>query len=80
MSNTQTSSLDKFKERCEFFLYGQNFDLDGTFESQGIDDLDLIMLVIEIEDIYHIDIDDEQIEKIICLRDLFTIIEGKVND
>ena len=53
---------------------------DGmTFKDLGADSLDVVQMMVKIEDAYGIELVDEEMQKIVNIKDFITYIEGKIS-
>lgn len=59
-------------------LTKQKFDEKSNVYEIGIDSLDLVELITDAEDELHIQISDEELEKIKLVGDIIKSIEGKI--
>ncbi len=60
-------------------IKGDNFTRDTELSSLGLDSLDKAEILIDIEDKFGIEFDDEEMKTVSTVGDLFDIIEKKVN-
>lgn len=65
--------LDRIKER----LIGKEVTLETTFKDLGLDSLDLVDLVFEMEEEIGIQFEDEELMQIKTVKDLLTLIDSK---
>lgn len=65
--------LDRIKER----LKGKEVTLETTFKDLGLDSLDLVDLVFEMEEEIGIQFEDEELMQIKTVKDLLTLIDSK---
>ena len=49
-----------------------------TFKDLGADSLDVVQMMVKIEDTYGIELVDEDMQKIVNIKDFITYIEGKI--
>ncbi|MBO5395777.1 MAG: acyl carrier protein [Clostridia bacterium] len=71
---------DKIKELLEE-LFAEEIDLSPDMylmRDLGLDSLDIVELVLEIEDTYEIEIDEEEREKIRTVADLVNAVESRM--
>lgn len=69
--------FDKIKERLESKLKGQELTVDMVFKDLGIDSLDLVDLVFELEEEIGVQFEDEELLELKTIQDLLTLIEKK---
>jgi acyl carrier protein len=50
-----------------------------TFDSLGADSLDQIEILMNVEELFNIEISDEQSDKIFCIQDLVACVESNIN-
>lgn len=65
--------FDRIKER----LKGKEVTLETTFKDLGLDSLDLVDLVFEMEEEIGIQFEDEELMQIKTVKDLLTLIDAK---
>lgn len=69
--------FDKIKERLESKLKGQELTVDMAFKDLGIDSLDLVDLVFELEEEIGVQFEDDELLQLKTVQDLLTLIEKK---
>ena len=69
--------FDKIKERLSAKLKGQELTAESSFKDLGIDSLDLVDLVFELEEEIGVEFEDEELLKISTVQDLLDLIETK---
>lgn len=65
--------FDRIKER----LKGKEVTLETTFKDLGLDSLDLVDLVFEMEEEIGIQFEDDELMQIKTVKDLLTLIDSK---
>lgn len=65
--------LDRIKDR----LKGKEVTLETTFKELGLDSLDLVDLVFEMEEEIGIQFEDDELMQIKTVKDLLTLIDSK---
>lgn len=68
---------DKIKERLEPKLKGQKLTTDSLFKDLGVDSLDLVDLVFELEEEIGVEFQDEELLKLKSVQDLLDLIDSK---
>jgi len=69
--------FDRIKERLEPKLKGKELTPDLSFKDLGIDSLDLVDLVFELEEEIHVQFEDEELLKLKTVQDLLDLIASK---
>ena len=69
--------FDKLKERLEPKLQGKELTKDSNFKELGIDSLDLVDLVFELEEEIGVEFQDDELLKITTVQDLLDLIDTK---
>ncbi|WP_281677022.1 acyl carrier protein [Eggerthia catenaformis] len=69
--------FDRIKEVLNDKLHGKELTLDSSFRDLGIDSLDLVDLVFELEEEIGIEFEDEELISITTVKDLLTLIDKK---
>ena len=69
--------FDKLKERLETKLQGKELTKDSNFKELGIDSLDLVDLVFELEEEIGVEFEDEELLKLNTVQDLLNLIDSK---
>lgn len=69
--------FDRIKEVLNDKLHGKELTLDSSFRDLGIDSLDLVDLVFELEEEIGVEFDDEELMSITTVKDLLTLIDKK---
>ncbi len=69
--------FDKLKERLEPKLQGKELTKDSNFKELGIDSLDLVDLVFELEEEIGVEFEDEELLKLNTVQDLLHLIDSK---
>lgn len=69
--------FDRIKEVLNDKLHGKELTLDSSFRDLGIDSLDLVDLVFELEEEIGIEFEDEELMSITTVKDLLTLIDKK---
>lgn len=69
--------FDKIKERLESKLKGKELTADMTFKDLGIDSLDLVDLVFELEEEIGVQFEDDELLKLKTVQDLLDLIQIK---
>ncbi len=69
--------FDKIKEALKDKLHGKELTMDSSFKEIGIDSLDLVDLVFELEEELGVEFEDEELMSIKTVRDLLTLIDSK---
>ena len=69
--------FDKLKERLEPKLQGKELTKDSNFKELGIDSLDLVDLVFELEEEIGVEFEDEELLKLNTVQDLLNLIDSK---
>lgn len=54
------------------------FSESTTFKDFGADSLDVVQILVAVEDLYGIELDDEELKKITNTKDFISYIEDKV--
>lgn len=70
--------FDEIKKELEGKLKGHELTLDSKFKDLGIDSLDLVDLVFELEEKLNITFEDEELMSIQTVSDLIQLLEKKV--
>lgn len=68
---------DKIKERLESKLNGKELTPDSSFKDLGIDSLDLVDLVFELEEEIGVEFEDEELLKLKTVQDLLDLLSSK---
>jgi len=70
MSKATETLIEVVKDTMDIEIKPEQLD-DGTkFKDLNIDSLDVIEMLIQVEDKLNIELDDERLEKVECIRDL----------
>lgn len=69
--------FDKIKERLSSKLKGQELIKESSFKDLGIDSLDLVDLVFELEEEIGVEFQDDELLKITTVQDLLDLIDTK---
>ena len=70
MSKTTDTLIEVVKEAMDITITPEQLS-DGTkFKDLNIDSLDVIEMLIQVEDKLDIELDDERLEQVECIRDL----------
>ncbi len=69
--------LEQINKALEPKLHGQKVTEDSVFTELGIDSIDLVDLVFQMEEELGITFEDEELMKIKSVKDLITIVESK---
>ncbi len=70
--------FDKIKEGLADKLKGKELTMDSEFKALGIDSLDLVDLVFQLEEELNTQFEDEELMQIKTVRDLCQLIDKKV--
>lgn len=69
--------FDKIKERLEPKLKGKELTVDMAFKDLGIDSLDLVDLVFELEEEIGVQFEDDELLQLKTVQNLLDLIETK---
>ena len=69
--------FDKIKDRLSSKLKGKELMKEPSFKELGIDSLDLVDLVFELEEEIGVEFQDEELLKISTVQDLLDLIDSK---
>lgn len=69
--------FDKIKDRLSSKLKGQELTEESVFKDLGIDSLDLVDLVFELEEEIGVEFEDEELLQIKTVKDLLNLIDSK---
>ena len=69
--------FDRIKEVLNDKLHGKELTLDSSFRDLGIDSLDLVDLIFELEEEIGVEFEDEELISITTVKDLLTLIDKK---
>ena len=69
--------FDMLKERLEPVLKGKELTLETSFRDLGIDSLDLVDLVFELEDELGIQFEDDELANLNTVESLIRLVESK---
>ena len=69
--------FDKIKDRLSSKLNGKELMKESSFKELGIDSLDLVDLVFELEEEIGVEFQDEELLKISTVQDLLDLIDSK---
>ena len=69
--------FDKIKERLSSKLKGQELTKESSCKYLGIDSLDLVDLVFELEEEIGVEFQDDELLKITTVQDLLDLIDTK---
>lgn len=69
--------FDKINERLSAKLKGKELTKESSFKELGIDSLDLVDLVFELEEEIGVEFQDEELLKISTVQDLLDLIDSK---
>ena len=69
--------FDKIKSRLENKLKGKELTKESVFRVLGIDSLDLVDLVFELEEEIGVQFEDEDLLKLKTVQDLLDLIDSK---
>ena len=69
--------FDKIKDRLSSKLKGKELMMESSFKELGIDSLDLVDLVFELEEEIGVEFQDEELLKISTVQDLLDLIDSK---
>lgn len=69
--------FETIKERLESKLNGKELTLDSSFRDLGIDSLDLVDMVFELEGELDIEFEDDELLEIKTVKNLLDLIEAK---
>ena len=71
--------FDKIKDRLSSKLKGKELTKESSFKELGIDSLDLVDLVFELEEEIGVEFQDEELLKIATVQDLLDLIDQGVD-
>ena len=71
--------FDKIKDRLSSKLKGKELMKESSFKELGIDSLDLVDLVFELEEEIGVEFQDEELLKISTVQDLLDLIDQGVD-
>lgn len=71
------NNFDKIKERLESKLKGKELTLETSFKDLGVDSLDLVDLVFEMEEELGITFEDDELLQIKTVKNLLDLIDTK---
>ncbi|MEG0366275.1 MAG: acyl carrier protein [Coprobacillus sp.] len=69
--------FDKIKDRLSSKLKGKELTKESGFKELGIDSLDLVDLVFELEEEIGVEFDDSELMKLNTVQDLLDLIDSK---
>jgi len=69
--------FDRIKEALEGKLKGKELTIDTSFKDLGVDSLDLVDLVFELEEEIGVQFEDEELLQLKTVNDLLTLIDSK---
>lgn len=69
--------FDKIKDRLSSKLKGKELTKESSFKELGIDSLDLVDLVFELEEEIGCEFEDSELVKLSTVQDLLDLIESK---
>lgn len=69
--------FDRIKARLDGKLKGKELTPDTSFKDLGLDSLDLVDLVFEMEEELGVQFEDEELLQIKTVKDLLTLVEAK---
>ena len=69
--------FDKIKDRLSSKLKAKELMKESSFKELGIDSLDLVDLVFELEEEIGVEFQDEELLKISTVQDLLDLIDSK---
>ncbi|WP_028044055.1 acyl carrier protein [Candidatus Stoquefichus massiliensis] len=69
--------FDKINERLATKLKGKTLTKESSFKDLGIDSLDLVDLVFELEEEIGVEFQDDELIKISTVQDLLDLIDSK---
>ncbi|MEG0277267.1 MAG: acyl carrier protein [Coprobacillus sp.] len=69
--------FDKIRDRLSSKLNGKELTNESNFKELGIDSLDLVDLVFELEEEIGVEFEDSELIKIKTVQDLLDLIESK---
>jgi len=69
--------FDKIKDRLEPKLKGKELTKESVFREMGIDSLDLVDLVFELEEEIGVQFEDDELLTLKTVQDLLNLIESK---
>lgn len=69
--------LAKIKEVLEPKLKGKELTVESNFKDFGVDSLDLVDLVFQMEEALGVEFEDEELLKIKTVNDLIQLVESK---
>ena len=69
--------FDKINDRLSGKLKGKELTKESSFKELGIDSLDLVDLVFELEEEIGIEFEDEELLKLSTIQDLLDLIDSK---
>lgn len=69
--------FDKINERLSVKLKGKELTKESSFKELGIDSLDLVDLVFELEEEIGVEFQDDELIKISTVQDLLDLIDSK---
>ncbi|MFR7590288.1 MAG: acyl carrier protein [Longibaculum sp.] len=69
--------FDKIKERLSSKLKGQELTKESSFRDLGIDSLDLVDLVFELEEEIGVEFEDNELMEIKTVQNLLDLIDSK---
>ena len=69
--------FDKIKDRLSSKLKGKELTKETSFKDLGVDSLDLVDLVFELEEEIGVEYQDDELLKLATVQDLLNLIESK---
>lgn len=69
--------FDRIKKSLESHLNGKELTIETSFKDLGVDSLDLVDLVFELEEEIGVQFEDEELLQLKTIKDLLTLIDSK---
>lgn len=73
------SKIDEIKARLAEALHKDEIDTSANFKELGLDSLDIVELLLQLEEEYGIHFDDVDMTNITTVQDLLDAIEAQLN-
>ena len=73
--------LETFREQLEGFeVKGEQVAEDSSFDVLGLDSLDVVELSVRVEDVYGIDIEEDDLENVTTIGNAIDVVLRKISE
>lgn len=72
--------LEEIKTKFAKTIGVEKLDMDAKLKDLGLDSLDVVELLLELEDSYGIHFDDTDMAEVVTVRDFFAAVEKRLHE